>query len=173
MSQLTYNEAFDPYHTAFRFVRLHVACGISIPIPFDKFRIMDYFLLFPFRLQNMRLLQEDRAWRGISRAYVKRTPYGELPDDNSIFSKMEPFQRAAASGLARSGLISSEAWAQEEVAFTRNDIPQALYQRCEDLNNGMSDMMDVLCRIMRHYPLNGRHGLKDRTGLLEFRYDPV
>ena len=26
MTQLTYNEAFDPYHAAFRFMRLHLAC---------------------------------------------------------------------------------------------------------------------------------------------------
>lgn len=173
MTQLTYNEAFDPYHTAFRYLRLHVACGISDALPFDKFRIMDYFLLFPFRIQNMRFLNEDRGWRGLSRAYIKHAPYGELPDDHSIFSKMEPFQRAAATGLAESNIISSVAWQRGEIAFTRNDLPQPVYQRCEHLNERMQDIMAVLCRIMRNYPLNGPDGLKHRTGLIEHRYDTV
>jgi hypothetical protein len=52
MTQLTYNEAFDPYHAVFRFLRLHLACDISAKLPFDTLRILDFYLLFPFRLQG-------------------------------------------------------------------------------------------------------------------------
>lgn len=173
MTQLTYNEAFDPFHAAFRLLRLHVGCGISERTPFDMCRILDFYLLFPFRLQNMKLLSEDTGWRKISRSYSGQAPYGELPDDNSIFSRMEPFQRAAASSLAHAGIISVEAWANNEIAFADVGLPAELRTRCGTLNDSMPDVIEILCDIRRRYPLGGRDGLKDRTGLLEFRYDPI
>src|SRR4051794_4587213 len=93
VTQLTYNEAFDPYHAAFRFIRLHLACDVSNGMPFDLLRILDFYLLFPFRLQSMKFFSEDTDWRRISRSYEDRAPYGMMPDDNSIFARMESFQR--------------------------------------------------------------------------------
>ena len=69
MTQLTYNEAFDPYHAAFRFIRLNVACQLHKRMPFDMLRILDFYLLFPFRLQAIRFHSEDTGWRKISRSY--------------------------------------------------------------------------------------------------------
>lgn len=173
MPQLTYNEAFDPYHAAFRYLRLHAACDLSKRTPFDMFRILDFYILFPFRIQNMRFLSEDKGWRKVSRSYSDRAPYGELPDDNSIFSRMEPFQRAAATSLAHNGFISAAAWDENEILFADVELPPAILSRLSELNGDMSDAMEILCLIRIKYPLSGRNGLKDRTGLLEFRYDPV
>lgn len=173
MTQLAYNEAFDPYHAAFRFLRLHIGCEISECIPFDTFRILDFYILFPFRIQNMKLLSKDREWRKISRTYSGRAPYGELPDDNSIFSRMEPFQRAAATSLAHHGYLSSKAWEENEIFFNAVSLPNKLDNRCVMLNEGMPDIVKILREILQRYPLNGPGGLKDRTGLLEFRYDSI
>lgn len=173
MTQLTYNEAFDPYHAAFRFLRLHIGCKISERMPFDTFRILDFYILFPFRMQSMKFLSEDTAWRKVSRAYSEKAPYGELPDDNSIFSRMEPFQRAAAASLARHGYLSSAAWEENEISFNEFELPTELGNRCETLNEEMSDIVEILCQIWQRYPLGGHSGLKDRTGLLEFRYDSI
>jgi hypothetical protein len=173
MTQLTYNEAFDPYHTAFRFIRLNVACQLHNRMPFDALRILDFYLLFPFRLQAVRLHSEDTGWRKISRSYEDRAPYGEMPDDNSIFARMELFQRAAAASLVQSGHLSAQAWETYEVAFTAVELPTLLTARCSALNARMADVMNILCQIKARYTLGGRDGLKDRTGLLEYRYDSV
>lgn len=37
MTQLTYNEAFDPYHAAFRFLRLCVACDKETEFPSTRY----------------------------------------------------------------------------------------------------------------------------------------
>lgn len=173
MTQLTYNEAFDPYHAAFRFLRMHLACDITNRVPFDTIRILDFYLLFPFRLQSMKFFDEDKGWRKVSKSYGEQAPYGSMPDDNIIFSRMEPFQRAAASSLVVSGYLAPDAWDQNEVQFTKEAIPDALRLRCSELNTRMSDVVEILCQIRTRYPLGGRDGLKDRTGLLEYRYDPV
>lgn len=173
MTQLTYNEAFDPYHAAFRFFRIHAACNIIESTAFDMLRVLDFYLLFPFRLQNMKLYSEDTNWRAISKSYMKRAPYGQMPDDNSIFARMEPFQRAAATSLAHSGYISADAWLRNEIVFTKVGPPPDLSDRCNELNGEMADFIPLLCAMRARYPLSGRDGLKDRTGLLEFRYDPI
>lgn len=173
MTQLTYNEAFDPYHAAFRFFRLHLACDITNRVPFDTIRILDFYLLFPFRLQSMKFFDDDKGWRKVSKAYLEKAPYGAMPDDAAVFSRMEPFQRTAASSLVMSGYLTPDAWDRNEVQFTEEAIPDVLRFRCAELNTRMQDVVEILCQIRARYPLGGRDGLKDRTGLLEYRYDAI
>lgn len=173
MTQLTYNEAFDPYHATFRFIRLWKGCSIKEVIHFDMLRILDFYLLFPFRLQNMSFYSSDRGWRAISKSYEHLKPYGDLPDDASLLSKMEPFQRAAVTSLVKTKVLSSEAWYKNQIEFLNAQISEELAARCEEVNEGMNDVVEILCELKARYPLLGRNGLKDRTGLLEFRYDSV
>ncbi|WP_432201323.1 ABC-three component system middle component 5 [Erythrobacter sp. W53] len=173
MTQLTYNEAFDPYHAIFRLIRLRKGCGLEGKTHFDMLRIMDFYLLFPFRLQNMAFFAEDRSWRRVSKSYEVEKPYGEQPDDASVFSRMEPFQRAAVASLVRAEVLSAEAWHYNQVEFQVKKLPQNVVSRCISLNQPMQDIISILCELRERYPLLGRNGLKDRTGLLEFRYDAV
>ncbi len=173
MTQLSYNEAFDPYHAAFRCIRLRFACEFERGVHFDMLRILDFYLLFPFRIQAMRPFSEHRHWRTISKNYGNHAPYGELPDDVTLFARMEPFQRAAANSLARVGCISAEAWERDEVLFETCELPVAFEERCSKLNESMNDVADVLKQMSHKYDLLGSDGLKRRTGLLEYRYDAV
>ncbi|MEE2943811.1 MAG: ABC-three component system middle component 5 [Pseudomonadota bacterium] len=173
MTQLTYNEAFDPYHAAFRFIRLWKGCQLTGKTHFDMLRILDFYLLFPFRLQNMSFFASDRSWRRVSKSYESLKPYGELPDDVSIFSRMEPFQRAAVSSLVKADILSSDAWHSNQIEFLEAKVPTQLEARCAELNASMNDMVQILCELRDRYPLLGHNGLKDRTGLMEFRYDSV
>lgn len=173
MTQLTYNEAFDPYHAVFRFFRLRSACSLDPSIPFDMFRILDFYLLFPFRLQGMKLYDSDTSWRKISKAYSFQVPYGDLPDDVVIFSKMETFQHAAITSLVASGFLEAAAWESRQVTCTAKNIPDDMLKRCDEVNAKMTDFLAILSELKKRYPLGGRDGLKDRTGLLEYRYDPI
>lgn len=173
MTQLTYNEAFDPYHAVFRFIRIWKGCKLEGKTHFDVLRIMDFYLLFPFRLQNMSFFSDDRAWRRISKSYESQKPYGEIPDDLSVFSRMAPFQQAAVASLVHSKVLSPAAWANNQVEFQDCELPPNLVNRCMSLNASMQDIISILCDLRERYPLLGRNGLKDRTGLLEFRYDAV
>ena len=173
MTQLSYNEAFDPYHAVFRFLRLFFGCKLRHAVPYDKFRILDFYLLYPFRLQNLQLFADDTRWRAVSRSYARLKPYGELPDDNSLFERMGSFQKAAASSMARAGIISNDEWARNRILFVPDRIAGDAEKRCQELNDMMPDIIGILCEINERYDLNGRNGLKARSGLLEYRYDPV
>jgi hypothetical protein len=47
--QLTYQAAFDPFHAIFRLLRLWSILKRR-PLPHDTVRILDFYLLFPFRI---------------------------------------------------------------------------------------------------------------------------
>lgn len=173
MTQLSYNEAFDPYHAVFRFLRLFFGCKLREPVPYDKFRILDFYLLYPFRLQNLQLFADDTRWRAVSRSYARLKPYGELPDDNSLFERMGSFQKAAVSSMARAGIISDDEWTRNRILFLPDRIPGDAEKRCQELNDTMAEIIEILSEINARYELNGRNGLKARSGLLEYRYDPV
>ncbi|WP_074634639.1 ABC-three component system middle component 5 [Sulfitobacter pontiacus] len=173
MTQLTYNEAFDPYNAIFRIIRLNDACLFSEKTSFDMLRILDFYLLFPFRIQGISLYAEDVSWRSISRSYEWMVPYGGMPDDRVIFDRMEPFQRAAVSSLAKAGHVSTEEWALDEVLFLKDSMPDTMTTRVRTSNHQMADIIEILCSMRERYPLLGKKGLKARSKLMEFRYDPV
>ncbi|NEJ74530.1 hypothetical protein GR197_29060 [Rhizobium phaseoli] len=173
MTQLSYNEAFDPYHAIFRYFRLYFGCGLREPVPFDKFRILDFYLLYPFRLQNLQFFSDDTTWRSVSKGYARLRPYGELPDDHSLFDRMAPFQKTAAESMARAGVIHNEAWEKNQVSFAGEKLGTEIESRCAELNASMADFISILCQINRRYDLYGRDGLKARSKLLEYRYDPI
>ncbi|WP_425989262.1 ABC-three component system middle component 5 [Ensifer sp. R-19] len=173
MTQLSYNEAFDPYHAIFRYLRLYFGCNLQEPVPFDKFRILDFYLLYPFRLQNLQLYSDDTSWRSVSKSYTRLKPYGELPDDNSLFDRMAPFQKTAAESMARAGIICEKAWERNQILFSGAEIGTEVESRCTELNSTMADFISILCQINHRYDPYGRDGLKARSKLLEYRYDPI
>lgn len=173
MTQLSYNEAFDPYHTAFRFIRLASACKFEKPVHFDLFRILDFYLLFPFRLQSMRFFEEDTQWRALSKGYQHLAPYGDLPEDSNLFSRMEPIQKAAVGSLVKTGLASLGEWQLGMVEIFAQEIPEHVSGRIEELNTATTDLISALFQISARYPLLGKDGLKHRSKLMEYRYDAV
>lgn len=173
MTQLTYNEAFDPYHAIFRIMRLGHVCPPDSKTSFDMLRILDFYLLFPFRIQGISLFSKDIAWRSISKSYQWMAPYGGMPDDRVIFSRMEPFQRAAVCSLVKSGHIASDEWTRDEILFATVSLPDAMHTRVNDSNIRMQNITKILYEIRDHYTLLGKNGLKDRSKLMEYRYDPV
>lgn len=173
MVQLVYNEAFDPYHAVFRAVRLNFACAPDEIMPFDMLRILDFYMLFPFRIQGVSLYREDIFWRQISKNYEWAAPYGGMPEDTLVFARMEPFQRAAISSLARLGIINRELWSNEEILFESSKLTKVIISRAIQENSEMKDIMEILCGLRERYPLLGDDGLKRRTKLMEYRYDSV
>ena len=99
MIQISFQPAFDPYHAVFRFLRIQKTILKRGALHFDQIRIIDFFLLFPFRIGKIRLKPEHRKFRRLATQYQVLKPYGELPDDRLIFDRMEPFQFAALQSL--------------------------------------------------------------------------
>jgi hypothetical protein len=103
---------------------------------------------------------------------TERAPaYGPRPDDALLFRRMRPFQESALDTLALHRFFAPEALADGWVKMEQELLPPALAERIQRANKEESDLMEALRAIAADYPLEGAGGVKDRTGLLEHRYD--
>lgn len=173
MIQLSYQPALDPFHTAFRALRLLPTIRPIGRLHRDHVRILDFYLLFPFRIEGMRLAQKHRRFRRVAQDFESRKPYGEQPDDTVMFSRMEPMQHAALETLAEKALIETDEWRAGYVAPTDQAVVDELQDRVDTANAAEPELIELITALGREYELLGHNGLKDRTGLLEHRYDAV
>jgi hypothetical protein len=169
--QLTYEPALDPYHTVFRLLRLRPIIAEHGPLHRDHVRILDFYQLHPFRINEIRLLPQHRRFRTLSAKYEK--PYGEQPDSRLLFERMEPIQIAALDTLANRNVYSDARWQLNEVSATDEAVPNELAERLHEINEADPDLELFLKTLASDYRLSGVDGLKHRTGLLEHRHDAI
>jgi hypothetical protein len=173
MIQLTYEPAFDPLHAMYRALRIREGADSELRVPRGLFRILDFYLLFPESLKDVRFRQKHRGLKTRAMA-IKRAPaYGPRPEDAVLFERMRPFQEAALDTLALHGFFVPEALADGWVEPGREALPPELDKRIRRINDDEAALIEALRVIAADYPLEGAGGLKDRTGLLEHRYDAV
>lgn len=172
MIQLSYQAALDPFHALFRLLRLWPILSKG-PLPHETTRILDFYLLFPFRIGEIRIAKPHMRYKRIAKTYAHTKPYGEQPEGRAILNRMEPIQNAALNTLAANGLIDANRLLLGEVRITDAPIPDDIAPRVNAANDSQADLMEFLGVLASDYKLLGPDGLKDRTGLLEYRYDPV
>ena len=173
MIQLSYEAAFDPLHAMYRAIRLREGVVAGQRLPSDLFRILDFYLLFPGSFQQIRLRPAHRKLKTRASQTRRAPPYGPRPEDPVLFERMRPYQVSALETLALQGLFSPTALEDGWVEIIEGDIPAALAARARQANTDEAGLMEALAILASDYPLTGSDGLKDRTGLLEHRYDAV
>lgn len=125
MKPLAYDSAYDPYHTAFRIMRICVH-DMSLQIQTPKLRILDFYLNFPFLLKRFF---NDPLPRG-GRKFLNQIdfesfpePYSDLPNDQVIFKQMEVIQEAALQTLCLRGLLDKNQYDQGFMEIVSKNIP--------------------------------------------------
>jgi hypothetical protein len=171
MIQLTYQPALDPFHTVFRLLRLRASVLGDKPISRDHFRILDFYLLFPFRSGSIRLQQGHRRFKRVAQEYEKFRPYSDIPEDRVVFNRMMPIQGAALDTLVRKGLLAREAFERGFVVRTDAALFAELQSKIDQSNAEQPDLLEFLRALATDYDLLGRNGLKDRTDLMDYSYD--
>jgi hypothetical protein len=173
MVQLSFEPALDPYHTMFRALRL-----LPTVLPIGKLerehvRILDFYLVFPFKIPELRLKQEHRRFRSLGARYATQKPYSDQPESAQLFQRMGPVSDAAFQSLAAKGFVDGSEYDLGWVKPIEKWIPDDLENRIQEANSGQQDLMDFLGTLARDYELGGENGLKHRSGLMEHRYDAV
>jgi len=173
MIPLSYQPAFDPYHTVFRMLRLRAAVPRGGVLHRDHFRILDFYLMFPSQMTRIRVQPKHRGLRNRAVANAGATPYEQQPDGRLLFNRMKAFQIVAIHGLATRGYVNLARLERNEVVTDDREIPAALRARIDQANLESTAVMEFLSALANEYELSGVGGLKDRTGLMEFRYDSI
>lgn len=163
---LIYHPAFDAYHCAFRMLAITSEHRV---VELAKLRILDFFLCFPAEVANVQLPLDHGDVKKLARE--ARNPYRGPISASRTFRDLEPIQSAAARLLALTGVFSVSELEQGRVVRTGQDLPDDL-RRISASEVAFSTPLDryVLSR-MADIPLGGVGGLKQRTGLMEYRYD--
>lgn len=169
--QLTYEPAFDPYHTVFRLLQIYHIFEKAEVLPIEHVRILDFYLVFPFRAEQIRFRSEHRGLRKIAKEAAASKPYGEFPPDRLVLQRMEFAHQAALQTLAGKQMIEMESLERGEVRCTPLGGDHSLISVITAVGRIDSDVIKLVRTLALEYPLMGKGGLKDRTGLLDFKYD--
>lgn len=170
---LAYQPAFDPYHTIFRMLRLLSALDRSGAIELDKFRILDFYVAFPFLAADISFKQGQTRLRKVARKYDYLRPYGGMPDGRDLFLQMLPIQKMACETLVLHQYLDHESYRQGMIERGENLPEPGIDNRIYEINSQQEDFIELLQIICRDYSLLGENGLKRRTKLMEHRYDAV
>ncbi|KZK81814.1 hypothetical protein PsW64_02403 [Pseudovibrio sp. W64] len=173
MTQLTYQPSQDTYHTAFRIMRLNQSCWSQEPLHFDALRILDFFLLFPFFISEIRVQRKHTSYKKLGKKYSDARPFGHLPEKRTLLNKMNVIHLSAIETLSKAGIVDAKVWTSEKAIVQNADIPSPLQERINATNIDQSDLIEFLGVLASDYPLLGKDGLKDRSALMEYRYDSV
>lgn len=165
---LIYHPIYDVYHGIFRILRLlEVISAKSIEI--DRLRILDFYLLFPSLLSKMKFPQSARKFRGMVQGMSG--PYESIEDPYKVFIQLEQFQREALGCLVACGLLDSDALKKGIATRTPKALPLDLEDAIKMVNESEHDLIGLLTGPLFDLEFYGNHGLKARTGLMEYRYD--
>jgi hypothetical protein len=164
---LVYHPAFDLYHGLFRALLL-LESSPERAMPSDTLRIIDLYFVFPYLLAE---LEFPRGAGGKGRKLAgKPSRFNTLPAPRVFLAQTEGLHKLIGSALAGKDLIEGETLQKGRLARTDKAIPEGL------LNAATSDDIELasyLGSTIATIPLLGKNGLKARSKLMEFRYDPT
>jgi hypothetical protein len=163
---LIYHPAHDAYHAIFRALLIVETLQT---LELEKLRLLDFYLLFPAELKQVRLPREHASAK--KKAEQLFNIYHGPVNGRQTFRDLEPIQLAAIRALAASNLIDHQELEFGHAKRTLTPIPPSLIAPL-NLSRERSDVMtDYVLKKFAELPLTGVGGLKERTKLLEYRYD--
>lgn len=163
---LIYHPALDPYHCVFRMLQV---LAYAPERQYDKrvLRILDFYAVFPHLISNIRLPREHTKWKRHFSGL--ENPYWFSGEPTLVFAQMEPLQETAQNLLYAQGLADPSMYPDYVKlvieGFRRLTLPAS--------KSMSGTLLEFLVTVLGKIPFHGYGGLKDRTRLLEYRYDPV
>lgn len=165
---LIYHPAFDAYHCVFR---MALIAKIVKELEYSKLRILDFYLCFPAEVANIELHKEFLKIRSLAKEASNkfRGPVNSV----RTFRDLEQIQNSAARLLAASNVLDSKKLEEGVVSRTNHPIPVEFSRLSQDSSGNVGLITNFILTQLSELPLTGVGGLKQRSGLMEYRYDPV
>jgi hypothetical protein len=165
---LIYHPAFDAYHCVYRMTMLTQKVK---ELEYSKLRILDFYLCFPAEIAKIELPRDLQKIRGAAKVATNkfRGPVSSL----RTFHDLEQIQNSATRLLAASDVFDSKKLEEGIISRTSRALPTVFSKTTSDPSNQASTLIDFVLTQLSALPLQGNGGLKQRSGLMEYRYDPV
>lgn len=170
---IVYNQAFDLYHTIFRFLQFLNRFENGSLIEIERIRIWDFYLLFPSKIHDIRLKQSESDIRKLRKEFFKdsNNPYEKIHEDRKVFEKIKPYQLAALNCIASYGIIDKALINQQRIGIVNKEILTEFVENFEELSPKEKNVITLMTSHFYQVSLFGSDGLKCRTNLIESKYD--
>ena len=170
---ITYNQAFDLYHSIFRMAHILERIGEDESFEIDKVRIWDFYMLFPDKIYTITIRKDEEDLRKYRSTFIKKenNPYEFKGDSRKLFEWIKPFQMSALNCLVSCGILKKDAYLSNRVCVAGREALDAFLKQADEMSVRESNVLSFLSLLSRNMPLTGSHGLKARTRLLESKYD--
>ncbi|WP_370409004.1 ABC-three component system middle component 5 [Tenacibaculum dicentrarchi] len=170
---IIYNQALDLYHTVFRLLHFLNKFENKTLIEIERIRIWDFYLLFPSKIHDIRLKQGESDIRKLRKQFIKdsKNPYEKISENRKVFEKIKPYQIAALNCIASYGIIDKSFLSQQRISIINKRILTEFVNNFEDLPPKEKNVIALMTSHFNQISLFGTDGLKNRTNLLESKYD--
>jgi len=170
---IVYHQAFDLYHSVYRILQILTHFERSEYVEIDRLRIWDFYLLFPDKMSTIKLKKDEADIKALIKNYIssKENPYENIIDNRKMFEKIKPYQFTAIKCLASYGIINKEFLSENRVTIISKTILENHVAKFEPLSAKERNVIGLLTSHFYQISMYGPMGLKDRTKLLESRYD--
>lgn len=167
---LTYHPIHDPSHCIFRMLCLSHDVE-SEKVSVDLIRILDFYVLFPHALTSVSLPRDLLETKKIFKEI--RVPYENLPTSSRLMFELSSIQDQALKSLMAKGILEQAEFSSGYISVRKPVLPAEVLSLIDRSTFRKTEWYQALVNVISKIPLKGRGGLKDRSGLLEFRYDNV
>lgn len=167
---LIYHAARDLNHGMFRMLNLIDHCPAK-SVAFDTMRILDFYYLFPHLLAEVSLPRHLIARKRKLREFGSK--YSRVPSPHLFIQQLRGTMEVVARSLASKGFIEAPALDAASIIRTDQPLPPGISMAIERQLDVEKALVQLLGEELSQVPLLGPGGLKARTGLLEYRYDPI
>ena len=169
---ITYNPAFDLYHSIYRIAHILVKMdeqGFEV----DKVRIWDFYLLFPDRVHTITIRRDEDDLREYRSKYLKKenNPYDFSGDNRKLFEWIKPVQISALNSLVSCGIIDKEKYERGRVKVVNSEMLKEYLAKVGEMSLRERNVLAFMGSLSRTMNMTGEYGLKARTKLLESKYD--
>tara|TARA_B110000003_G_C16570162_1_gene503970 strand:+ start:250 stop:771 length:522 start_codon:yes stop_codon:yes gene_type:complete len=170
---IVYQKSFDLYHTVYRMIKLLAHFKEDGVIEIDRLRIWDYYLLYPNKMQEIKLKREEKDVKTIIKQFITRpeNSYEKVMNDRKVFEKIKPYQMTAIKCLASYGIINKNYLNNNKITSISKEIFDKYSDDFKTLSVQEENTIKLLTSHFYNMPLVGVNGLKSKTQLLESKYD--
>ncbi len=166
---IIYHPLFDVYHGVFRILQILEAIPRN-KIDFERLKIIDFYMLFPSLLKEVSFPMEIVNLKKKFKKFYNT--YESIEDPYRLFIQLESFQNSSIGLLIALDFIKSDDFNNGIITRTLKQLPRPLTLEIQNANKENNDVVSFLTGPFVEIELYGDRGLKARTKLMEYKYDP-
>lgn len=166
---LIYHPAFDASHCSYRILKLFNIVQDNHYLEEERIKIIDFYLVFPKKIKFIRFPKEVKS--KFIRKEIENINDSYRPCKNHFLmaKKMSFIQEKVLQSLVINEYLNKKEGSNE---YTKGGKFSQLSLTPSLLDTYISyEVENLIFDFLLNYKVNGKDGLKDRTALMEFRYD--